>query len=95
MEATIPQAKPQTDAEYIAAIEEMQRQIESSLARMDALDAQTQSSMERTNAMLSRIEQMQEQIRRVEDLGQERDKRILLEVENSLLRFERRLPPQN
>lgn len=37
----------------------------------------------------------QEQIRRVEDLGQERDKRILLEVENSLLRFERRLPPQN
>lgn len=59
MEATIPQTKPQTDAEYIAAIEEMQHKIELSLARMDALDAQTQSSMERTNAMLSRIEQMQ------------------------------------
>ncbi len=38
---------------------------------------------------------LQAEVRRVEEVGAERDKRILLEVENMLLKFERRLPPQS
>lgn len=66
MEQTIPQnpTKTQSDAEYIAAIEEMEHKIALSFARMDEIESQTQKSMERTDAMLTRIEEAQAASRR-------------------------------
>ena len=58
MEAIVTEGK-MTDAQYLAAIEEMQRKIDSSFARMDEVDAQTAASMERTKSILDRIEQIQ------------------------------------
>ena len=59
MEQSIPQSQPKTEAEYIAAIEEMERRIASSFARMDTLDEQTQLSMKRTQTLLTRVEEIQ------------------------------------
>lgn len=61
----------------------------------------TESQKKRLDELQKEVERLtqiilvqQEQIHRVEQISEERDKRVLLEVENALLKFERRLPPQ-
>lgn len=52
--------------------------------------AKLQEQMER---LIAQASAQDKDLQRVEQIGAERDKRILLEVENMLLKFERRLPP--
>jgi len=53
--------------------------------------AKLQEQMER---LTTHVNAQDKDLRYLEKLSEERDKRIILEVENRLLRFERRLPPQ-
>lgn len=59
MEQSIPQIQVKTEAETIAAIEEMQRQIELSFARMDVMEEHSRASRERTEVLLNRLEEIQ------------------------------------
>lgn len=59
METTISQIQPQNEAEIIAAIDEMQRKIELSFARMDEIEISIKRSSERIDTLLNRLEEKQ------------------------------------
>lgn len=54
--------------------------------------AKLQEQMER---LIAQVNAQDKDLRRVEEVSVERAKRVLVEVENFLLKSERRLPPQN
>ncbi len=56
METTIPQTKPKTDAEYIAAIEEMEQRLKLGFERIEDFQQRTRESQVRVDRMLDQLE---------------------------------------
>lgn len=56
MEQSIPQTKPKSDAEYIAAIEKMQQELKRGFERIDEAQKRTRESQLRVDQMLDQLE---------------------------------------
>jgi len=56
MEQSIPQIQPKTDAEYIAAIEEMQQRMKMGFERIEEIQQRTRETQSRVDRMLDQLE---------------------------------------
>lgn len=56
MEQSIPQSQPKTEAEYIAAIEEMEQRLKAGFERIDEFQQRTRESQQRADKMLDQME---------------------------------------